>query len=79
MEAAKDMYIEIYNDLDKYAMIEIEDQYKALHKYDCPLLSTGNYNEMWITSIIKKNTHYKKYIDNACVNTIIAHSLDNIC
>jgi len=71
MDIPKDMYTEICKEPDKYAMVEIEDRYMALNKYGCPLLSIGDYNETWITSIVKKNIPYKKSIDIAYVNTVM--------
>lgn len=65
IDIAEDLHNTICNDMEKYAMFEIEDRFKALNRRGCPLQSTGNYNETWITFAIKKNFRYKRTIDSA--------------
>ncbi|EZA52819.1 hypothetical protein DMN91_002220 [Ooceraea biroi] len=63
LPTSEDMYNEICNNLQKYVMLELKDQYMALSRSGCPLVATGDYNEVWITFALKKNFPYKKPID----------------
>ncbi|XP_011871309.1 PREDICTED: glutamate receptor 2-like [Vollenhovia emeryi] len=67
IEIAEDMHNEICNNMKKYAMFEIEDQFMAMNRNGCPLRATGNYNHTWITFALQKNYRYKKTINSALI------------
>ncbi|KAH0949368.1 hypothetical protein HN011_000740 [Eciton burchellii] len=66
MEIA-DMYAHVCDDPNKYVLIDIEDSAQTNLKKYCMLLPVGNYNETWVTSIIKKKPSYKKSINIALI------------
>jgi hypothetical protein len=72
------MYAHVCDDPNKYVLMDIEDSAQTNLKKYCMLLPVGNYNETWVTSIVKKKLSYKKSINIAYVNTVVAHLLDII-
>ncbi|XP_072759176.1 uncharacterized protein [Anoplolepis gracilipes] len=67
IEIAEDMHNLICDNMNKYAMFEIDDRFMALNRNDCPLTALGNYNDTYISFAVQKNYPYKKTIDYALI------------
>ncbi|XP_036149635.1 glutamate receptor 1-like [Monomorium pharaonis] len=78
IEIVEDMHNKICNNMQKYAMYEVEDRYMAMNRNGCPLRAMSNYNETWITFILQKNFRYRKTFNYALLKFREVGLLDGV-